>query len=86
MFSPLLLVLSSDTKCQGEKWENRHREPTLQQVRRAMGKLLPQLGTPARPPHPRGKSPGQAKGTQVRKAKRFPIVRQTPKVPPLVPI
>lgn len=67
-------------------WENRHREPTLQQVRRAMGKLLPQLGTPARPPHSRGKSPGRAKGAHIRKARRFPIVRQTPKVPPLVPM
>jgi hypothetical protein len=66
-------------------WESRHREPTLQQVRRAMGKLLPLLGTPARPPQPRGKSPGRAKGAHIRKAKRFPVVRQRPKVPPLVP-
>jgi hypothetical protein len=67
-------------------WENRHREPTLQQVRRAMGKLLQQLGTPARPPHSRGKSPGRAKGGEVGKAKRFAVVRQRPKAPPLVPI
>lgn len=64
-------------------WENRHREPTLQQVRRGMSKLLPQLGTPARPPQPRGKSPGRAKGARVRKAERFSIVRKTPKVPQL---
>lgn len=67
-------------------WESRHREPTLQQVRRAMGKLLPQLGTPARPPQSRGKAPGRAKGGKIGKAKRFPVVRQRPKVPPLVPI
>jgi hypothetical protein len=66
-------------------WENRHREPTLQQVRRTMGKLLPQLGTPARSPQPRGKSPGRAKGAHIRKARRFPIVRQMPKVPQLMP-
>lgn len=67
-------------------WENRHRELTLQQVRRAIGKLLPQLGTPARRPQPRGKSPGRAKGVKIGKAKRFPVVRQVPKMPPLVPI
>lgn len=81
-----LLVLARDLAgALLHPWENRHREPTLQQVRRAMGKLLPQLGTPARPPHSRGKSPGRAKGAHIRKARRFPIVRQTPKVPPLVP-
>lgn len=66
-------------------WERRHRDPSMQQVRRTMGKLLPQLGTPARPPHSRGKSPGRAKGVKVGKAKRFPVVRQVPKLPPLVP-
>lgn len=67
-------------------WENRHREPSPQQVRRAMSKLLPQLGTPARPPQPRGKSPGRPKGATIRKAERFRIIHQKPKVPPLVPI
>src|SRR5579885_156606 len=81
-----LLVLARDLAGASLRpWENQQREPTLQQVRRAMGKLLPQLGTPARPPHLRGKSPGRAKGTPIRKARRFPIVRQRPKVPPLVP-
>jgi hypothetical protein len=67
-------------------WENRQREPSLQQVRRAMGKLLQQLGTPARPPHSRGKSPGRAKGVKIGKAQRFAVIRQRPKLPPLVPI
>ena len=67
-------------------WESRHRDLTLQQVRRAMGKLLHQLGTPAHPPHSRGKSPGRAKGVKIGKATCFPVVRQVPKVPPLVPI
>jgi len=67
-------------------WENKQREPTPQQVRRGMGKLLPQLGTPARPPQPRGKSPGRAKGAKIGKAKRFSVVRKTPKPPKLVPI
>jgi hypothetical protein len=66
-------------------WENRQREPSMQQVRRGMGKLLTQLGTPAHPVHSRGKSPGRAKGTKVGKARRFPVVRQRPKLPHLVP-
>ncbi|HEU5378357.1 MAG TPA: transposase [Ktedonobacteraceae bacterium] len=81
-----LLVLARDLAgVTLHPWESRHREPTLQQVRRAMHQWLPQLGTPARPPHLRGKSPGRAKGAHIRKARRFPIVRQAPKVPPLVP-
>lgn len=67
-------------------WESRHRDLTLQQMRRGMGTLLQQLGTPARSPHARGKSPGRAKGAKIGKAKRFPVVRQVPKVPQLVPI
>ncbi len=82
-----LLVLARDLAAVSlHPWENRHREPSLQQVRRAMGKLLPQWGTPARPPHPRGKSPGRAKGGKIGKAKRFPVVQQRPKVPPLMPM
>jgi hypothetical protein len=79
-----LLVLAADLAGPILRpWENRHREPTLQQVRRGMSQLLPQLGTPAHPPQPRGKSPGRAKGTQIRKAERFAVIRKRPKVPPL---
>jgi hypothetical protein len=67
-------------------WEKRQQERSPQQVRRGMSKLLPQLGTPARPPKPRGKSPGRAKGVLIGKAKRFSVVRLKPKVPPLVPL
>lgn len=67
-------------------WENTHRPATPQQVRRGMHKLLPQLGTPARPPQPRGKSPGRAKGVKVGKAKRFEVVKKIPKPPKLVPV
>jgi hypothetical protein len=66
-------------------WENTQRTPTPQQLRRGMLKLLPALGTPARSPQPRGKSPGRAKGTKIGKAERFSVVRKTPKLPKLVP-
>jgi hypothetical protein len=80
------LVLARDLiEAELRPWESLHRPPTPQQVRRGMNKLLPQLGTPARSPQPRGKSPGRAKGVKIGKAKRFSIVHKTPKVPPLVP-
>jgi DDE superfamily endonuclease len=66
-------------------WENKQRPCSPQQVRRGLAKLLPQLGTPARPPKPRGKSKGRSKGAKIRKAPRFPVVRKKAKVPQLVP-
>ena len=66
-------------------WKSTHRPPTPPQVRRGMQKWLPQLGTPARPPQPRGTSPGRAKGTQIGKARRFAVVKMMPKPPNLVP-
>lgn len=80
------LVLARDVVAvELHPWENTQRVPTPQQVRRGMSKLLPQLGTPAPPPQPRGKSPGRTKGAKMSKAKRFSVVRKTPKLPPLVP-
>ena len=43
-------------------WESTARPVTPQQVRRVMPTILLQVGTPARPCQPRGKSPGRAKG------------------------
>lgn len=81
------LVLARDlVEAELRPWENKQRPSTPQQVRRAMSKLLPQLGTPARPPQPRGKSPGRAKGTKMGKRTRFSVVKQQPKVPPMIPV
>jgi hypothetical protein len=65
-------------------WENKHLTPTLQHVRRGLAKIMPLLGTPAPSPQPRGKSKGRSCGTKVRKAKRFPVVRKTAKVPQVI--
>jgi hypothetical protein len=62
-------------------WERTDRPLTPQQVRRAMPSILLQLGTPARPCQPRGKSPGRAKGFRPEPAARFPVVWKTLKVP-----
>ena len=81
-----LLVLARDlVEVELRPWENKQRKHTPQQVRRGLAKFLSQLGTPARPPKPRGKPKGRLCGTQVGKAKRFPVVRKTAKVPQLVP-
>ncbi len=55
-------------------WETSRRPASPQQVRRAMTKIVAQLGTPARPPKPRGKSPGRPKGTLIQPAPRYPVV------------
>lgn len=55
-------------------WEAQSRAATPRQVRRAMGRILGQLGTPAQPPLPRGKSPGRAPGVKVTPAPRYPVV------------
>jgi hypothetical protein len=62
-------------------WENTQRAVTPRQVRRVMPCILQQLGTPAQPPKPRGKSPGWRKGRQRTPAPRFPVVRKPKPVP-----
>lgn len=57
-------------------WDATTRPVTPPQVRRAMPRILAQVGTPVRPPRPRGKSPGRAPGTTVRPAARYPVVRK----------
>jgi DDE superfamily endonuclease len=81
-----LVVLSRDL-IEGElrPWENKQRVQTPQQVRRGLAKYLPELGTPASPPKPRGNAKGRSCGTPVNKAKRFPVVRKTGKAPQPVP-
>jgi hypothetical protein len=59
-------------------WEARRREATLRQVRRAIGRIIAQVGTPARRPQPRGKSPGRALGAVVKRAERYAVVRKSP--------
>jgi hypothetical protein len=80
----LIVVAHDFVEAELRPWENKQRKHTPQQVRRGLATFLPQLGTPA-PPKPRGKSKGRSCDTQVGKAKRFPVVRKTAKVPQLVP-
>ena len=50
------------------------RPATPSQARRGFGRLLPELGTPASAPQPRGKSPGRPKGYCPQPRKRFEVV------------
>jgi hypothetical protein len=80
------LVLARDlVEAELRPWENQRRPSTPQQVRRGLHTFLPTLGTPARPPKPRGKSKGRTKGAKIRKAPRFSVVRKTPTLPQPVP-
>lgn len=45
--------------------------PTL--VQRDFGRLIRQLGTPARPPRPRGNSPGRRPGARLRRRTRYQV-------------
>ncbi|HVB72745.1 MAG TPA: NF041680 family putative transposase [Ktedonobacteraceae bacterium] len=62
-------------------WENQRRAVTPQQVRRAMPRILSKLGTPAKVPQPRGKSPGRPKGATIRPAPRYPVVKKPKPTP-----
>ena len=80
------LVLARDlVEAELRPWESKQRKPTPQQVRRGMHPLLTRLGTPARPPKPRGKSKGRVIGANVKKAQRFAVIRKRPKLPQIVP-
>lgn len=57
-------------------WESTHRSVSPQQVRRAMAKLIGELGTPAAAPQPRGKAPGRVPGATVKQATRHPVIRK----------
>jgi hypothetical protein len=58
-------------------WEARGRPATPRQVRRAMGRIIAQLGTPARVPQRRGKAAGRAPGARVKRAERYEVVRKS---------
>jgi hypothetical protein len=62
-------------------WESKERAVTPRQVRRVMPSILVQVGTPAKRPKPRGKSPGWPKGRVRTPAPRFAVVLKPKPVP-----
>jgi hypothetical protein len=59
----------------------RRREMTPTLVRRDAQRLFSQLGTPAQPPQPRGKSPGRKPGTKMTPRPRYPVIVKSAKQP-----
>jgi hypothetical protein len=59
-------------------WERAQQPLSPGRVRRGLGGLLRTMGTPARPPRPRGKSPGRQIGQCPGPAPRFPVQRRGP--------
>jgi hypothetical protein len=59
-------------------WERRYEAGRLTPVRvhRAVSMLLVEMGTPAKPPKPCGRSPGRPKGRLSGRAKRYPAVKK----------
>jgi hypothetical protein len=59
-------------------WERRYETGRLTPVRvhRVVSALLAQLGTPAKPPKPCGRSPGRPKGRLSGRAKRYPTLKK----------
>jgi hypothetical protein len=45
-------------------------------VQRDWGRIIQQIGTPAQPPKPRGKSPGRAKGERQPSRERHPVIKK----------
>lgn len=60
-----------------QPWHSKERASTPQQVRRALSKIIWQLGTPSRVCQLRGKAPGRARGALVKPALRFEVVVKT---------
>lgn len=57
-------------------WQPAQRKLTPERVLRGMGGLFSQIGTPARPPQPRGKSPGWPRGRARTRPQRHPVVKK----------
>jgi len=57
-------------------WQKTQRHLTPGRVRQSLGAVLMRIGTPTRPPKPRGKSPGWRAGRVRAKAPRYSIVKK----------
>jgi DDE superfamily endonuclease len=59
-------------------WERNYNTASLTPIRvhRVVSALLPELGTPAKPPKPCGRSPGRPKGRLSGRARRYPALKK----------
>lgn len=69
------LFLAKDlAQAQRQPWERKSRQSTPEQGRRAMGRIISQWGTPARPCQPRGYSPGGPVGRARQPADTYTVI------------
>jgi hypothetical protein len=64
---------------QPRPWQKAQTQLTPGRVHAAMGGVLARIGTPARAPKPRGKSPGWPKGKARAKRVRYPVLKRASK-------
>jgi hypothetical protein len=57
-------------------WESKARPPSPQQIRRGLGRIMGQLGSPAKAVKSRGKGHGRAVGAKVGAAPRYSVVKK----------
>jgi hypothetical protein len=57
-------------------WQKPQAQLTPGRVRQSLAAVFAQIGTPAQPPKPRGKSPGWQLGHRRTKAARYPVVKK----------
>lgn len=60
-------------------WESRQRPLSPQQIRRGLGAIMVELGSPARSCQSRGKGTGRSFGAKIQPALRYKVVKKTPK-------
>jgi hypothetical protein len=60
-------------------WQPAQQKLTPERVLQGLGGLFQQIGTPARPPQPRGKSPGWPQGRARTRPERHPVVKKAKK-------
>ncbi len=58
-------------------WESRQRALSPQQIRRGLGAIMDELGSPARPSQSRGKGTGRALEVKIEPAMRYKVVKKT---------
>lgn len=60
-------------------WESRQRQISPQQIRRGLGAIMDELGSPARVCQSRGKGIGRSFGAKIEPAMRYKVVKKSPK-------
>jgi hypothetical protein len=58
-------------------WESHWRQLSPQQIRRGLGAIMDELGSPARPSQSRGKGWGRSFGAKIEPAMRYRVVKKT---------